>query len=84
MPERPKPKRLRPGRTHRSAILDELAIEERPIAEQVLRGGVPAVREAIAKQNEQAKAENRPEIPTDQLVAMAEKMLPKLACRGVA
>ena len=78
VPERPKPKRLRPGRTHRSAVLDELAVEERPIAEQVLRGGVPAVREAIAKQNEQARAENRPEIPSDQLVALAERMLPKL------
>jgi hypothetical protein len=58
--------------------MDELAVEERPIAEQVLRGGVPAVREAIAKQNEQAKAENRPEVPADQLVALAERMLPKL------
>lgn len=58
--------------------MDELAVEERPIAEQVLRGGVPAVREAIAKQNEQAKAENRPEIPADQLVALAEKLLPRL------
>ena len=58
--------------------MDELAVEERPIAEQVLRGGVPAVRDAIAKQNEQAKAENRPEIPADQLVALAEKLLPTL------
>ena len=58
--------------------MDELAVEERPIAEQVLRGGVPAVREAIAKQNEQARAENRPEIPSDQLVALAERLLPKL------
>ncbi len=78
VPERPKPKRLRPGRAHRSAVLDELAVEERPIADQVLRGGVPAVREAIAKQNEQARAENRPEIPTDQLVALAERLLPRL------
>lgn len=78
VPERPKPKRLRAGRTHRSAVMDELAVEERPIAEQVLRGGVPAVRDAIAKQNEQAKAENRPEIPADQLVALAEKLLPTL------
>lgn len=78
VPERPKPKRLRPGREHRSAVLDTLPVEHRPIAEQVLRGGVPAVREAIAKQNEQAKAENRPEIPTDQLVALAEELLPRL------
>lgn len=78
VPERPKPKRLRAGKAHRSAVMDELAVEERPIAEQVLRGGVPAVREAIAKQNEQAKAENRPEIPQAQLVALAERLLPKL------
>ena len=78
VPERPRPKRLRPGRTHRSAVIDELAVEERPIAEQVLRGGVPAVREAIAKQNEQARAENRPEIPSEQLVTLAERLLPKL------
>jgi hypothetical protein len=59
-------------------VLDELPVEHRPIAEQVLRGGVPAVREAIAKQNEQAKKENRPEVPADQLVALAEQLLPAL------
>lgn len=78
VPERPKPKRLRAGRAHRNAVLEQLPVEERPIAEQVLRGGVPAVREAIAKQNEQARAENRPEVSGDELVAMAEKHLPKL------
>jgi hypothetical protein len=36
------------------------------------------VREAIAKQNEQARTENRPEIPSEQLVALAERLLPKL------
>jgi hypothetical protein len=55
-----------------------LAVEERPIAEQVLRGGIPAVREQIKKQNDQAKKENRPELPEKQVVAMAEKLLPKL------
>jgi hypothetical protein len=78
VPERPKPKRLRPGRAYRNAVIDEVPEEQRPIADQVLRGGVPAVREAIAKQNEQARAENRPEVPTDQVVAMAEALYPKL------
>ena len=54
IPERPKPKRLRPGRTNRNAVLDEVAPEMRPIAEQVLKGGVPAVREAVAEQNKAA------------------------------
>jgi hypothetical protein len=78
VPERPKPKRLRPGRAYRNAVIDEVPAEQRPIAEQVLRGGVPAVREAIAKHNEQARAENRPEVPTEQVVAMAEALYPRL------
>jgi len=53
-------------------------VEHRPVAEQVIRGGVPAVREAIAEQNAQAKKENRPEIPSEQLIALAEELLPKL------
>ena len=78
VPERPKPKRLRPGRAYRAAVLDELPVEQRPIADQVLKGGVPAVREAIAKQNEEARAQNQPEVPSEQLVAMAEQLLPRL------
>jgi hypothetical protein len=46
-PPKPKPKRLRPARTHRVAVLDELPPEHRPIAEQVLQGDIPAVRQAI-------------------------------------
>ncbi|MGI9577766.1 MAG: hypothetical protein ACR2OH_06185 [Microthrixaceae bacterium] len=78
VPERPQAKRLRPRRVHRDAALGEVPEEQRPIAEQVLRGGVPAVREEARKQNEAAKKENRPGIPVDQVVAMAEAMVSKL------
>ena len=78
VPERPRPKRLRPGRAHRNAVMDTIAVEQRPVADQVLRGGVPAVREAIAKQNAEAKANHQPEVPADQLVTMAEQLLPRL------
>jgi hypothetical protein len=78
VPERPKPKRLRAGRQNRNAVLDALPVEHRPVAEQVLRGGVPGVREAINKQNEEARKENRPEVPAAQLVALAEELLPSL------
>ncbi len=78
VPQRPAPKRLRPRRTHRDAALAEVPAEQRPIAEQVLRGGVPAVRDEARKQNEAARKENRPEIPLDQVVSMAEKLLPEL------
>ena len=77
-PAKPKAKRLRPGRTHRKAALDLLAPEEQVIAEQVLRGGVPAVRQAVDKMNEEARAEGRPEVKPDALLTVAERLLPAL------
>lgn len=77
-PAKPKAKRLRPGRTHRKVALDALAPEEQVIAEQILRGGVPAVRQAVDKMNEQAKAEGRPEVKAEPLLAIAERLLPAL------
>jgi hypothetical protein len=77
-PPKPKAKRLRPARTHRKAALDALAPEEQVIAEQVLRGGIPAVRQAVDKQNEQARAEGGREISADPLLAIAERLLPAL------
>jgi hypothetical protein len=76
--EKPRPKRLRAQRTHRRAVLDTLEAHERPIADEVLRGGVPAVRQAVEKQNAQARAEGRPEVDPAQLEALAERLLPRL------
>ncbi len=59
-------------------MLAELPEEQKPIAEQLLRGGIPAVRQAIEKQNEAAKAEGLPTIQADGLVAFAEQLLPRL------
>ena len=78
VPERPRPKRLRPGRTHRNAVLAEVPVEQQAIAEQLLKGGLPAVREAIAEQNKQAKAAGQPEVPAGQVMTMAEQLQPKL------
>lgn len=74
---KPKPKRLRPGREHRKALLESLKPEERPIAEQVLQGGIPAVREAIKKQNEELKAESKAELNAEALLQVAERIRPK-------
>ncbi|HKY16636.1 MAG TPA: hypothetical protein VJM33_17050, partial [Microthrixaceae bacterium] len=76
LPERPKPKRLRAGRTHRNAALEALPPEQRPIAEQVLQGGVPAVRLAVDKQNEQQREQGLPLVKGDELLAMAETLVP--------
>ncbi len=78
MPERPKPRRLRPGRAHRKAVLAELAPEQQPIAEQVLRGGIPAVRQAIDTENEKRKAAGESPINGKALLDIAEKLLPPL------
>ncbi|MDZ7732444.1 MAG: hypothetical protein U5R31_04425 [Acidimicrobiia bacterium] len=77
-PKPPKPPRLRPRREHRDGVLAELAPEQRPIAEQVLRGGLPAVRQAIEKQNEEARSAGRPEVQADALLSLAEELLPRL------
>lgn len=74
----PRPKRLHAGRAHRAAVLASLAPEEQPIAEQVLRGGIPAVRQALEEQNAAARASGAPEVKTDALVALAEELLPRL------
>lgn len=75
---KPKPKRLRAGRTHRNAVLATLPEEQKPVAEQVLRGGIPAVRVAVEKQNETNKAEGKPEISAAPLLALAEQIMPAL------
>lgn len=75
---KPKPKRLSPGNVHRKAVLDALPPEQRPIADQVLRGGLPAVRQALQAQNAAAKAEGQPEQPEGPVIAIAEELLPSL------
>jgi hypothetical protein len=79
-PARPKPavKRLQPGRAHREAVLAALPPEQRAIAEQVLRGGLAGVRNAVEEQNAQARAAGGPEIRPEALLTLAEELLPSL------
>ncbi len=46
------------------------------MAEQLLKGGIPAVRSAIEEQNTRARAEGRPEVTPGPLLALAEQLLP--------
>jgi hypothetical protein len=73
--ERPKAKRLRAGKAHRNALLESLPEEQRPIAEQVVLGGLPAVRQAIEKQNAERAAAGEPAIAAGPLVEIAEKLV---------
>lgn len=76
--ERPKAKRLRPGKAHRNALLESLPEEQRPVAEQVVLGGLPAVRQAIEKQNAERTAAGQTPIPAGPLLELAEKLVPKV------
>jgi hypothetical protein len=75
---KPKPKRLRPGRTHRRELVAALPEEQRPIAEELSRGGIPGVRAALETQSAQAKAEGHPEINPAPLLALAEELWPRM------
>jgi hypothetical protein len=48
------------------------------VAEKVLRGGLPSVRQAVEEQNAEARSTGAPEVRADALVAMAEGLLPRL------
>jgi hypothetical protein len=78
-PERAdRPRRLQTVSTHRNGALAELRPEQLPVAEQLLRGGIPAVRGAIEEQNARARAEGRAEVSADPLLTMAEELLPRM------
>jgi hypothetical protein len=82
-PERSdRPRRLQTVSTHRNAALAELRPEQLPVAEQLLRGGIPAVRNAIDEQNARARAEGRSEVSPDPLLTMAEELLPRMNLAG--
>jgi hypothetical protein len=61
---------------HRNAMLATLRPEQIPVAEQLLRGGLQAVRQAIDAQNSAAKAAGKPPVAADALLAMADELLP--------
>jgi hypothetical protein len=63
---------------HRNALLATLRPEQIPVAEQLLRGGLHAVRQAIDTQNAAAKASGKPAVSSDGLLAMADELLPSV------
>lgn len=77
-PPRPKAKKLRPGRAHRQSLLASLPPEQQAVAEQLLRGGLPAVRLALDEQNTAAKADGKLEVPVEPVLALAEQLLPSV------
>ena len=77
IPQRPKAKRLKAGRAHLIAVLDELPAEQRPIAELALHG-MQKVRQKIKESNAALAAEGKPTMPEQSVVQMAENLVPRL------
>ena len=61
---------------HRNAMLAALRPEQIPVAEQLLRGGLQAVRQAIEAQNTSNKAAGKPPVASDALLGIADELLP--------
>ncbi len=76
--ESPRQKRLSPGNAHRNAMLESLPVEQQPIAQQLLRGGIPAVRTALHFERERAREEGRPEPSTEGVLALAESLVSRV------
>ena len=57
-------------------MLATLTPEQLPIAEQLLRGGIPAVRQAFDEQNAKARSAGEPQIAPEGVMTLAEGLLP--------
>ena len=77
LPQRPKPKRLRPGKQHLTDVLGSLPEEQRPVAELALQG-MAAVRQRLREDNARYKQDGKPEMPEATVLRMAEDLLPQL------
>jgi hypothetical protein len=72
-PRRERERRPTVSTAHRNALLATLGPEQLPVAEQLLRGGIPAVRQAIADGQKSGAAGST---NTDRILAIAEELLP--------
>ena len=75
---RPRTPGLKAKRVHRQAALAGLPEEQRPLAREVLKGGVPGARRSIERMNAKAAEESLPQIKSEPVLALAEQLAPVL------
>lgn len=73
---RPRTPGLKAKRIHRQAALEALPEDQRPLAREVLKGGVPGVRRSIDRMNAKAVQEKLPQIKAEPVLALAEQLAP--------
>ena len=69
---------LKAKRVHRQTVLEALPEDQRPLAREVLKGGVPGVRRSIERMNDKAAKESLPQIKSEPVLALAEQLAPML------
>ncbi|MGC8498880.1 MAG: hypothetical protein ACP5OV_05205 [Acidimicrobiales bacterium] len=74
-PRTPRPTVPATSTVHRNAFLAQLAPEQLPVAEQLLRGGMLAVRSAVEEQNRNALVQGRPTVDPLTIERIAEDLL---------
>ncbi|HLW45680.1 MAG TPA: hypothetical protein VKR78_05655, partial [Acidimicrobiales bacterium] len=67
---------------YRNSLLATLGPQELPIAEQLLRGGIPAVRQALADQYGARPTDAAAEANRDAVLSLAEQLLPRVNLAG--
>ncbi|MCY3963008.1 MAG: hypothetical protein OXG34_15310 [bacterium] len=67
--DRPKAKRLRPGRTHRQALIEGLPEDQQPVAERMVREGVSSVEQSLRDQRKKARDAAKAKKEADEKVA---------------
>ena len=70
--------RMQIGNTHRIQLINSLPEEHRAVADQLSRGGMSAVRSALAASKEATKGENLPESSDIALLKLAEQLDPQV------
>ena len=81
--DQPKSKRLRPGRTHRQALIDSLPEEQKPVAEKIMRDGVASVEQALRDQRKKARDEAQARREAAKQAAQARREAAKEAAEAV-
>ncbi len=70
--------KLQVGNRHRMELINSLPEEHRLIAEQLSKGGLSAVRGAIAAANDKARSEGTQETPETPVLKIAEQLDPQM------
>jgi hypothetical protein len=76
--ERRRERRPAISTVHRNAMLAHLGPQELPIAEQLLRGGIPAVRQALEEQHAARPGDAAAAANRDAVLALAEQLVPRV------